>query len=88
MRPQCNRAARGWAEERGLPLGAGSDAHRARDIGLATVEVPEFIDAQGLLHALKYGRIRGRLTGPCGRLSALRARIAKRAAGVGEEQAR
>jgi predicted metal-dependent phosphoesterase TrpH len=39
-RPRWNRAAVQWAEERGVPMSAGSDAHTIADIGNAWVEVP------------------------------------------------
>ncbi|MGB7876802.1 MAG: PHP domain-containing protein [Anaerolineales bacterium] len=38
--PHWNRAAMKWAEERGVPMSAGSDAHTIADIGNAWVEVP------------------------------------------------
>lgn len=39
-RPHWNRAAMKWAEERGVAMSAGSDAHTIADIGNAWVEVP------------------------------------------------
>lgn len=39
-RPRWNRAAVKWAEERGVPMSAGSDAHTIADIGNAWTEVP------------------------------------------------
>jgi len=39
-RPQWNHAAMKWAEERGVAMSAGSDAHTVADIGNAWVEVP------------------------------------------------
>jgi len=39
-RPHWNRAAMKWAEERGIAMSAGSDAHTIADIGNAWVEVP------------------------------------------------
>jgi predicted metal-dependent phosphoesterase TrpH len=73
-----NRRAMVLARRHGLPVGAGSDAHRAADVGLAYLEMPPFRDAQGFLAALAEGRIHGRLTGLLGRLTALRARLARR----------
>ncbi len=75
-----NRRATALAHEHGLPLGAGSDAHRAADVGLAYVEMQPFRDAHGFLLALAESRIQGRRTGLLGRLSSLRARWVKRAA--------
>jgi predicted metal-dependent phosphoesterase TrpH len=37
-RPRWNQAAVQWAEERGIPMSAGSDAHTVADIGNAWVE--------------------------------------------------
>lgn len=59
-RETLNRRAREWAEERGLPGGAGSDAHTLREIGRGVIEVPEFSDRHGFLAALRQGRVVGR----------------------------
>jgi predicted metal-dependent phosphoesterase TrpH len=79
--PGRNREARRYAESHGLPMGAGSDAHRPQDIGLAFVEMSPFDDPTGFLAAVRTAQVRGRLTGPCGRLSTLRARLVKRRQG-------
>jgi predicted metal-dependent phosphoesterase TrpH len=73
-----NRMAREIAEAHRLPMGAGSDAHSAADIGLATVEMASFSDSAGFMRAIHDGRITGRLTGLVGRLSGLTARLARR----------
>lgn len=39
-RPHWNRTAQRWAEERGVAMSAGSDAHTIADVGNAWVEVP------------------------------------------------
>ena len=52
--------ARRWADERGLPGGAGSDAHTLREIGRGVVEVPAFKGRDEFLQALAAGRILGR----------------------------
>jgi predicted metal-dependent phosphoesterase TrpH len=58
--PALNERARAWAAARGLPLGAGSDAHTLREVGRAYVEVPPFEDTPaGLLAALREGRLVG-----------------------------
>jgi predicted metal-dependent phosphoesterase TrpH len=55
-----NERAVAWAEARGRPLGAGSDAHTLPEVGRAWVEVPPFDDhANGFLAALAQGRIQG-----------------------------
>ena len=65
-RPRWNRAAAAWAEARGLPKSAGSDAHTLADVGDAWVEVPDG-DAstpEGLLAALRGGTVVGKWTHP------------------------
>ncbi len=57
-----NLAAQEIARQRGIPLAAGSDAHFAREIGRAGVEVDDFATPQELLQALQQGRIFGRRT--------------------------
>jgi len=65
-RPRWNRAAVRWAEERGVPMSAGSDAHTIADIGNAWVEVPARpINSPGeLLAALRDGVPMGVWTHP------------------------
>ncbi|MGI6368722.1 MAG: PHP domain-containing protein [Anaerolineae bacterium] len=72
-----NRQAVALAERTGLLQGAGSDAHRPEDVGLAWVELPAFVGSASLLSALASGRIHGRLTGLAGRLAGVRARLAR-----------
>jgi dephospho-CoA kinase len=58
--PSLNERARKWARDRGLPIGAGSDAHTLGEIGNAYVELPPFDhDAASFLAALERGRIHG-----------------------------
>jgi predicted metal-dependent phosphoesterase TrpH len=58
-----NEAGEAWAVERGLPLGAGSDAHTLGEIGTAYVEVPHFEHArESFLAALRAGRVAARGT--------------------------
>lgn len=60
-RSSHNRRAQEWARERGLPVGAGSDAHTLGEIANAYVEVPGFAnDAPSFLAALGRGTIHGR----------------------------
>jgi predicted metal-dependent phosphoesterase TrpH len=65
-RPRWNRAAVKWAEEQGVPMSAGSDAHTIADIGNAWVEVPARpIDSpDALLAALQDGVPMGVWTHP------------------------
>ncbi|HYR08526.1 MAG TPA: PHP domain-containing protein [Longimicrobium sp.] len=58
-----NEAGEAWARARGLPLGAGSDAHTAGEIGTAYVEVPPFEPhRESFLAALRAGRVAARGT--------------------------
>ncbi|UCF20357.1 MAG: PHP domain-containing protein [Gemmatimonadota bacterium] len=59
-RPKLNQEAAKWARERGLPGGAGSDAHTLREIGRGVVELPAFNGRDELVEALRFGRIAGR----------------------------
>jgi predicted metal-dependent phosphoesterase TrpH len=62
LRQADNLAAQEIARQRGIPLAAGSDAHFAREIGRAGVELDDFTGPQELLTNLKRGRIFGRRT--------------------------
>jgi predicted metal-dependent phosphoesterase TrpH len=57
-----NLAAQEIARQRAIPLAAGSDAHFAREIGRAGVELDAFTNPQELLKNLEQGRIFGRRT--------------------------
>jgi dephospho-CoA kinase len=48
---ELNRRAVDWAGERGLALGAGSDAHTLREVGNGYVEVPPFENDAASFHA-------------------------------------
>lgn len=65
-RHRWNRAAADWAQERGLPMCAGSDAHTLRDIGEAWVETPFRLirSPDDLQQALAEGTVAGRWTHP------------------------
>jgi dephospho-CoA kinase len=59
--PSLNDRARSWAAERGLPLGAGSDAHTLFEIGNGYVEMGAFRnDAASFLAALRGATVHGR----------------------------
>jgi len=53
--PARNRRAMTWAGERGLPVGAGSDAHLLCEIGRGRVRLPPFTGADGFLEAIRAG---------------------------------
>jgi predicted metal-dependent phosphoesterase TrpH len=59
-----NERARRLAEELGLPMGAGSDAHSPWELGTTYVEMPDFEGPQEFLEALRQGRIVGRPANP------------------------
>lgn len=62
--PERNRRARAWAEARGLPTGAGSDAHTLGEVGRARAHVPAFREnPEELLRSLGRGRLEGRASG-------------------------
>lgn len=54
MRP--NIAAQDFARQHNLAGTVGSDAHTAREIGRATLNLAEFLDADGLKQALRSGQ--------------------------------
>jgi predicted metal-dependent phosphoesterase TrpH len=60
---QDNLRAAAFAKEKGIPGAAGSDAHRASEIGRAWVEVEEFAGRQDFIAALRQGSVIGKLTG-------------------------
>jgi predicted metal-dependent phosphoesterase TrpH len=77
-------AAERWAAERGLPLGAGSDAHTLAELGRGVVELPRFEPTrESLLAALRAGRIghRQRST-PLASVASTYARFRKRLPGA------
>ncbi len=84
-RRRDNEHAARFAEEHGLAMSAGSDAHTARELGRASVEMPDFEGPREFLQALKQGRIVGRLSSPLVHLSSrwawLRRRLGWRPAG-------
>ncbi len=55
-----NDRARRFAEEHGLPLSAGSDAHSPWELGRVYVEMPDFETPQQFIESLRQGRIVGR----------------------------
>ncbi len=78
-----NRRARAWAEERGLPVGAGSDAHLLGEIGRGRVRLPPFEEApEALLASLRAGRIVGRSSGLWVHLGSTWAKVRKKLGGT------
>jgi predicted metal-dependent phosphoesterase TrpH len=63
FRPELNAMGEAWALARGVPVGAGSDAHTLGEIGTAFVEVPPFEPSrEPFLAALRAGRLASRGT--------------------------
>jgi predicted metal-dependent phosphoesterase TrpH len=73
-----NDRARQLAEELGLPMGAGSDAHSPWEIGGAYVEMPEFDGPEEFLEALRQGRVVGRRASPLVHLISTYAKVRRR----------
>jgi predicted metal-dependent phosphoesterase TrpH len=59
-----NKKARKFAKSRKLPVSAGSDAHSPWEVGRAWVEMPSFDGAHDFVHALREGRLAGKLSTP------------------------
>ena len=57
-----NRSAAAYAREHAILGAAGSDAHRAAEIGNAFVELPDFAGRDDFLSALAQGVVDGRLS--------------------------
>lgn len=77
--PALNGRAVAWALERGLPLGAGSDAHTLAEVGRAFVEVPRCADdPASFLTALAAGSISGRSSSPMVHIASTYAKVHKK----------
>jgi predicted metal-dependent phosphoesterase TrpH len=57
--PVDDKRAQAWASDRGLPCGAGSDAHTPGEVGTACVELAPFATPREFLQSLRQGRLRG-----------------------------
>jgi predicted metal-dependent phosphoesterase TrpH len=77
--PALNERAASWALERGLPVGAGSDAHTLREVGSTWVDVPACAnEPAGLLAALRQGAIHGTPSARSVHIASTWAKVAKR----------
>jgi predicted metal-dependent phosphoesterase TrpH len=74
------RAAR-FAQEHGIPGGAGSDAHTPAEIGQAYVEMEPFVDSDSFLRSLASGSIGGSASARYVHLFSTWAKIRKRVGG-------
>jgi hypothetical protein len=77
LRADNERASR-FAQEHGLAMSAGSDAHSPRELGRVCVEMPDFDGPQEFLQALRQGRILGRVSSPLVHLFSRWARLRRR----------
>lgn len=76
---RLNDRAVAWARERGVPLGAGSDAHTLAEVGRTYVEVPPFEDdPTSFLAALREARIHGHRSSVAVHLASTYAKLHKR----------
>lgn len=64
VRAAHNAAARAYAEQHGLRMGAGSDSHLAAEVGHAYVELADFATPAELLTALDNAVVHGRRSNP------------------------
>ena len=80
--PFPSSTTKAWklVRERGLAASAGSDAHTAREIGRAYVEMPEFNDSKDFLDCLTQGRVFGRRSSPLVHFAITWTKIRKRLA--------
>jgi hypothetical protein len=58
-----NRSAAAYAREHAILGAAGSDAHRASELGRAYVQMPDFTGRADFLDALRQGEVHGHLSG-------------------------
>ena len=70
--------AKSFAQEHGLLVSAGSDAHSPTEIGNAYIEMPEFSDQDGFRQALSQGKIAGHWASPFVHFNSTKARVKKK----------
>ncbi len=61
LRSRLNDRALAFAQVQNMPMLAGSDAHSLVELGLATVELPDFNSAEELREALQSAKINGKM---------------------------
>ena len=64
LRAADDRAAARWAQARGIPVLAGSDAHLPSELGRVRTWMPAFTDAESFRVALPGARVEGRRSSP------------------------
>ena len=83
--PALNERGVRWGAERGLPLGAGSDAHTLGEVGRVWVSLPAFPidDGAALLEALASGTLHGTSSSRAVHLASTWAKVRKLLPGGG-----
>lgn len=81
MRSHFNTQAVNLAHEYGLPATVGSDAHTVRELGAATLSLPDFQDAESLRAVIWQGQPRVRLLPPWVHLASRWAKMVKEVRG-------
>jgi dephospho-CoA kinase len=76
--PGRNERARAWAEEHGLPVGAGSDAHTLREIGKGRVRLAPFDGPEAFVRSAAAGEIEGTASAHWVHLGSTWAKLRKR----------
>jgi predicted metal-dependent phosphoesterase TrpH len=80
--PRLNARAVAWAAERGLPVGAGSDAHTLGEVGGTWVEMPRCaLEPAPFLAALRKARLHGTASSRAVHLASTFAKLRKRIGG-------
>ncbi|MGQ0815521.1 MAG: PHP domain-containing protein [Gemmatimonadota bacterium] len=81
--PALNEQAVAWARARGLPTGAGSDAHTLAEVGRAYAELPETADladsASAFRAAIQHATIHGRASSRFVHIASTYAKLHKQA---------
>lgn len=72
-----NERALVYAQEHGLAMSAGSDAHTLVEVGRAYAEIPQFETPQEFLEGLRKGKVHGTLSSRLIHLGSTWARVAK-----------
>lgn len=87
LRAVYNRRALAWAQENGVPGGAGSDAHTVAELGAGYVELPWFLpEREALLASLRSAHVAGRKrSSPIYRIVSTYAKLHRRLPFTGRE---
>jgi predicted metal-dependent phosphoesterase TrpH len=79
---RLNDRAVAWAAERGVPVGAGSDAHTIAEVGRGFVEIPDCaLEPAAFLAAMRHAVLHGTMSSRAVHLASTFAKIRKRIGG-------